>query len=270
MIRPSEIQRAANKDKVRDKQIEKDYIISWILFGISQNTILLDNLIFKGGTALKKMYFSDYRYSEDLDFTLLNDNLSNKEIFTEFDKIIRIIKEESNITLKILNEYEHKKSKSLNFYIAYVGPLKGKLASRDLKVDITRGEILEFEFEQRIVSVNYTDLADYEININCYSLSEVLIEKMTALIGRSIPRDLYDLWYLLEYGRMDIDEFYFEFEQKAQNKGHNPKIFADKVQSKKAIFEREWKNSLQNQIHDLPDFSQVMRELKKHFRKLGQ
>ncbi len=270
MIRSSEIQKIANKDRVRDKQIEKDYIISWILFGISQNSILLDNLIFKGGTALKKMYFSDYRYSEDIDFTLLIDNLSNKEIFTEFDKIIRNIKDESNITLKIVNEYEHKKSKSINFYIAYVGPLQGKLTSRDLKVDITRGEILEFDFVQKKVITSYTDLIDYEININCYSLYEVLIEKMTALIGRSIPRDLYDLWYLLEYEKLNIDEFYFEFERKALNKGHNPKVFADKVQAKKAVFEREWKNSLQNQIHDLPDFSQVMRELRKHFRKLEQ
>ena len=270
MIRPDEIQRLANKDKVRDKQIEKDYIISWILFGISKNKKLLDNLIFKGGTALKKMYFPDYRYSEDLDFTLLNDNLSNKEIFSEFDKILRTIKDESNITLKIVNEYEHKKSKSINFHIAYVGPLKGKLTSRDLKVDITRGEILEFDNLSKIVNANYSDLVDYEININCYSLSEVLIEKMTALIGRSIPRDLYDLWYLLEYERMNIDEFYFEFERKAKNKGHNPKIFADKVQSKKAIFEREWKNSLQNQIHDLPEFQMVIRELGKHFRKLSQ
>ena len=193
MIRPGEIQKLANKDKVRDKQIEKDYIISWVLFGISQNKLLLENLVFKGGTALKKMYFPDYRYSEDLDFTLLNDNLTNKEIFTEFDKIIRIIKDESNISLKVTNEYEHKKSKSINFHIAYVGPLQGKLTSRDLKVDITRGEKLEFDFLTKTVNTNYSDLSDYEININCYSLSEVLIEKMTALIGRSIPRDLYDL-----------------------------------------------------------------------------
>ena len=83
MIKQSEIQKIANKEKVRDRQIEKDYIISWILFGISQNKKLLENLIFKGGTALKKVYFKNYRYSEDLDFTLLNDELSNKEIFSE-------------------------------------------------------------------------------------------------------------------------------------------------------------------------------------------
>ena len=101
--------------------------VAFLLFGV--DSILLDNLIFKGGTALKKMHFPDYRYSEDLDFTLLNDNLSNKEIFAEFNKIIRIIKDESNITLKLVNEYEHKKSKSINFHIAYVGTLKGKLTS---------------------------------------------------------------------------------------------------------------------------------------------
>jgi hypothetical protein len=37
MIRPGEIQKKANQLKVRDGQIEKDYIISWILFGISRN-----------------------------------------------------------------------------------------------------------------------------------------------------------------------------------------------------------------------------------------
>lgn len=49
--------------------LERDYLLSWILAGIGQVTALRDTLVFKGGTALKKCYFGEYRFSEDLDFT---------------------------------------------------------------------------------------------------------------------------------------------------------------------------------------------------------
>jgi uncharacterized protein len=55
---------------VRDQQIEKDYVLSWILQGIAENESLAKALVFKGGTVLKKAYFKDYRFSEDLDFTI--------------------------------------------------------------------------------------------------------------------------------------------------------------------------------------------------------
>jgi predicted nucleotidyltransferase component of viral defense system len=67
MIKPGEIQALANKQRVRDTQIEKDYILTWVLISISQNQALKESLIFKGGTALKKGYFPEYRFSEDLE-----------------------------------------------------------------------------------------------------------------------------------------------------------------------------------------------------------
>jgi len=65
MIKPGEIQQKANAVGVRDQQIEKDYILSWILFGISKQEKLSSSIVFKGGTLLKKVYFDDYRFSED-------------------------------------------------------------------------------------------------------------------------------------------------------------------------------------------------------------
>lgn len=44
---------------------------------IQRNAMLSKNLVFKGGTVLKKAYFEDYRFSEDLDFTLLKENITN-------------------------------------------------------------------------------------------------------------------------------------------------------------------------------------------------
>jgi len=52
--------------------LERDYLISWILAGISSREALRKALVFKGGTALKKCYFGEYRFSEDLDFSALD------------------------------------------------------------------------------------------------------------------------------------------------------------------------------------------------------
>ncbi len=84
MIKPGEIQQKARAVGVRDQQIEKDYILSWILKGIAQHEKLSKIIVFKGGTVLKKIYFEDYRFSEDLDFTLINNEISNNQLFEWF------------------------------------------------------------------------------------------------------------------------------------------------------------------------------------------
>jgi len=62
--------------------IEKDYLLGWILGGISQHSELGSEWIFKGGTCLKKCYFETYRFSEDLDFTIKNADHCNQEFLT--------------------------------------------------------------------------------------------------------------------------------------------------------------------------------------------
>ncbi|MFH1851057.1 MAG: nucleotidyl transferase AbiEii/AbiGii toxin family protein [Candidatus Neomarinimicrobiota bacterium] len=57
----------------RDVQIEQDLIISRMLVEIYGNEFLRDQLLFRGGTALYKLFFKKpLRYSEDLDFVQLN------------------------------------------------------------------------------------------------------------------------------------------------------------------------------------------------------
>ena len=124
MIKPGEIQKKARAASVRDLQIEKDYVISWILQGIAINKILSKVIVFKGGTVLKKVYFKDYRFSEDLDFTLLDDKISNQQIFDYFNEVFEFVKEEANIPLEIIDDSEHEDG-GINFYITYIGPLGG-------------------------------------------------------------------------------------------------------------------------------------------------
>jgi predicted nucleotidyltransferase component of viral defense system len=155
MIKPGEIQKEANQSMVRDRQIEKDYIITWILFGISRNKLIFNNLVFRGGTALKKVYFPGYRFSEDLDFTLIGKSISNEILFSEFDKIFEFIKEKANIKLEKKDVQEYKSGESLSFHINYVGPLGGSLGNKDLKIDITR---LIGEYLQRIQTLRNMSL----------------------------------------------------------------------------------------------------------------
>ncbi|HLB42237.1 MAG: hypothetical protein A3F13_00880 [Gammaproteobacteria bacterium RIFCSPHIGHO2_12_FULL_40_19] len=58
--------------KSRADLVEKDYALSYILAGIAKQQQLSHSLVFKGGTALKKIFFGDYRFSVDLDFSTLN------------------------------------------------------------------------------------------------------------------------------------------------------------------------------------------------------
>ena len=52
--------------------VEKDYALGWVLAALGQHPETRDKWLFKGGTCLKKCFFETYRFSEDLDFTLLD------------------------------------------------------------------------------------------------------------------------------------------------------------------------------------------------------
>lgn len=242
MIKPGEIQQKANAVGVRDQQIEKDYILSWILLGITKHQHLSMAIVFKGGTVLKKVYFEDYRFSEDLDFTLLNGEISNEQIFEWFKEAFEIIKEEANIPLEIIdnNEYE---DGGINFYISYIGPLGGQGNNKRVKVDISRSEQMVFEPVMNTVFIGYSDMEEHKLL--CYPLEEVLVEKMRSVMQRMQARDFYDLWYLLEEHEMDIDFYVNEFDTKCRSKDLLYSDFPKKLTERLPQYKGRWKSSIQ-------------------------
>lgn len=269
MIKPGEIDKIAIREGVRATQIQKDYAISWILWGISKNKFLNVNLVFKGGTCLKKVHFDNYRFSEDMDFTLNDKDIENNKVMKNFDSLFKEVFNASRINIGIENKSFEilKSSGSIRFKIEFKGPH----GSDKIKVDITKGEIILFPVEQKPVFNIYSDLEEEQkIVIKVYSLKEVLIEKMVALMGRNIPRDLYDFYYLTEKENIELEEVYIEFIRKAENKGHNPKEFADKVKPKETSFKRDWEKTLSGQMRkgELPPFNEVWRKANVEFKKL--
>jgi predicted nucleotidyltransferase component of viral defense system len=270
MIKPKEISRKANKEGVRQQQVEKDYIISWILWGVYKHNLLKKGLIFKGGTCIKKIHIEDYRYSEDIDFTLhpdLEQEIPNDELYTSFDEVFVVIKEKANIDLSIPEESkEIHESGGIKFFIDYIGPLGGKVDH--VKTDISREEKLEFVVKQLNMLNRYSDIAEEdEVTIQCYGLEEIVIEKMVALMGRTIPRDLYDFEYLTNTEGIKLQDIFYEFQNKAEYKGYNPAEFIQKVNEKEHIMEKAWTINLSNQIKNLRKFKDVWRDFQKQLRK---
>src|SRR5476651_921396 len=82
--------------RIPETVLERDYCLAWFLVALSRMP-LRKRLIFKGGTALKKCYFGDYRFSEDLDFSTIN---SPKGVVLE-NALLRA----TNISEEYLNNY---------------------------------------------------------------------------------------------------------------------------------------------------------------------
>jgi predicted nucleotidyltransferase component of viral defense system len=265
MIKPGEIQNKAREVGVRDQQIEKDYILSWLLQGIAQHEQLSTTIVFKGGTVLKKVYFEDYRFSEDLDFTLLDNDISNEQIFEWFSEVFEYIQDEANIPLEIIDNNEHEDG-GINFYISYVGPLGGLGANKRVKVDISRSEQLQFEPVMQDTILGYTDQEEHQLL--CYPLEEVLVEKLRSVMQRMQPRDFYDIWYLLEIHEMDVAFFSIEFKAKCESKEIDPVTFHDKLELRLPQYKGRWQRSMADQIQGLPDFDQVVREVMRHLKNL--
>ncbi len=266
MIKPGEIQQKARAVGVRDQQIEKDYILSWILKGLAQHELLSKVIVFKGGTVLKKIYFEDYRFSEDLDFTLIKKEISNELIFERFRETFVYIKEEANIDLEIIDNNEHEDG-GINFYISYIGPLGGQGNNKRVKIDISRSEQIVFEPVIKNVFTSYSDVKEHQLL--CYSLEEVLVEKMRSVMQRMQARDFYDIWYLLEQHGMDVDFYLNEFEIKCKNKELTHTDFLKKLTDRLPQYKGRWQSSMSEQIKQLPDFDQVEREVQRHLKKLN-
>lgn len=200
MITKQNITSLASTLQLLPTTVEKDYVLSWILYGISQNE-KISEWFFKGGTCLKKCYFETYRFSEDLDFTVPKGAIYHEnDIKMALNTVADFVYEHAGINLRT-REIEVKESINKNnrkTYVAkytYLGPLG--LPSRNqqrIKFDITDDEIIVDDHDMRDVFHMYTDAPNPPTKIKCYSVNEILAEKTRAIFERQgRARDIYDI-----------------------------------------------------------------------------
>jgi predicted nucleotidyltransferase component of viral defense system len=164
---------------------EKDYflaIVSKIIF----DSHLKDKLVFKGGTAIHHCYLPQYRFSEDLDFTSLDKNITLHEVkaVLESNDFIRIKKEyQSNATIK----FER---------VQYTGPL-GLPNYLKVEIDFLQNVVLPAKL------VSYENIWNIKTSVMVMDVKEICAEKIRAANERARYRDFYDLYLLLEKYKFD-------------------------------------------------------------------
>ena len=264
MIPQAEVFRLARQEGVGERVIEKDYVLSWVLIAIAESD-LRDQVAFKGGTALKKVYFAGYRFSEDLDFTLVR-NLNHDELLGLVQQSLPSLLKRENLRVDVekadLSQYE-----SSRVELAYVGPLQARMGSRQLRMDFTRNELLVNEPRRAELKAPYSDYPG-AVRLPTYTINEILAEKLCALMGRTEPRDLYDVYWVLKKSTVDREFLYHDFLAKAEYKGHEPARLYEALGDKASRFESQWKARLGQQVQDLPQFDEVMRAVRRHVRQL--
>lgn len=181
-----ELRRLAKQTGFDLATLEKDYALTWLLSGIyAKESKLMDVLIFKGGTAIRKVYFPEWRLSEDLDFTVAQ-KMEPQNMKQDFEQVFQMLKE-SCITYSF-SSFNHR-GFAVFAEVKFLGPLGFR---NKITLDISLKEKMVEQPERIIVKPEYKDIPEFEMQV--YSLNEILVEKIRSIFQRGKARDYYDAW----------------------------------------------------------------------------
>lgn len=220
-----------NKAPWKDNtQIEQDLILSRAIIEIFSNKVLKDSLVFRGGTALHKLYSPlQERYSEDLDF-----------VQKEAGPIGSVLKELHDVLNPWLGEPKWKQTQGrVTFYYRYESELP---PSRNMKVKIEINTREHFRYSD-LVEIPFDILSRWfegQALVTSYALEELMGTKMRALYQRKKGRDLFDLMVILQnFPTLDRQQIINCFLLYIRKEG---------VQISKAEFEKNMHQKLQDKI----------------------
>ncbi len=280
MIKRKEIIEFSEKLGVPAITIDKDYVLGHLVAGIFDNQFLEEHLIFKGGTCLRKCYFKNYRFSEDLDFTAVS-LLNKNQLNLNFKNVIQKLESKYEILFGnyiIKDILYQNKLMGYQFSIPFWGANHSKNTQPNfsqslpkIKIEITLHEIILFPRKHLSLIHLYSDILSDHI-ITCYSIEEIISEKLRSILQRHYcaPRDYYDLWYLMKNNdNIGWKNIMKAFKKKCEFKNISFYSINDFFDKKKLMnCKKQWKNSLGNHIKNLPKFDLAIDELKQIINKI--
>ncbi|PKN97696.1 MAG: hypothetical protein CVU43_17065 [Chloroflexi bacterium HGW-Chloroflexi-5] len=252
MISEAEVRRIAAATKVDPMVIDLDYSLGWFLLGMRKTSAPLRGLIFKAGTCLRKCYFPDYRFSEDLDFTATK-HLLPTEIEDWITKSVDWISDHDGpdfhvqpIHFKVVDDEYGSESYQARIY--YRGPLRWGGSPRTVKLDVTRAEKILLQVNEKQIIHPYSDQVSFDdIDLACYCLEEVIAEKIRAVGGQrrfAVSRDLYDIYNLVSFG-ININAVKQILPEKFEIRGLSLEgIDIKNIEQRRSEFERDWERRL--------------------------
>lgn len=142
MISRAALQARAGEWGLTEEVVEKDYVLGWLLWGIGSHPALRDHWVFKGGTCLKKCFVETYRFSEDLDFTVLEGGpLEPDDLLPVLTELLDRVEQETGISLSSRAPVVRLRpdGRSAEGRIYYRGP-RGAPGEARVKLDLTYDE----------------------------------------------------------------------------------------------------------------------------------
>ena len=269
MISKQDILDRAAEWQLRPEVVEKDYVLGWLLAGLT--TLPMSALwVFKGGTCVKKCFFETYRFSEDLDFSLRPDApYTHDDLVAQLRELTARASELSGLEfpphlVDVKPRQNKQGQQTFEGRVAYRGPLAYP-GSPKVRFDITRHEAIVDEPVERPILHPYPDEHPAGAVLLTYSFEELLAEKTRALRERSRPRDLYDVVHLLENAPQDLDLievrrlFVEKCSQKAVPVPSTAELIA--IVASDAELRSEWASMLAHQLPALPDLDALLSRL---------
>ncbi|MEK6733349.1 MAG: nucleotidyl transferase AbiEii/AbiGii toxin family protein [Candidatus Omnitrophota bacterium] len=187
--------------------MEKDYYLTLILSRINE---LSDNLIFKGGTCLNKIYYSYYRLSEDLDFSIrLPDYTTTRgnrrKCMESIKNNIEDFAKQLDMRIEDAENAGRNESKQYVYYFVYDPVTMPSEQTVKFEIGLRFNPILETEMRpvQHKFLHPFTGEPLFDGGkVNCLSLNEIVSEKLRAAALRLTiaPRDFYGLDFILRNG----------------------------------------------------------------------
>ncbi len=251
---------------LREDVVEKDYVLGWVLWAIGADPELGDRWVFKGGTCLKKCYVETYRFSEDLDFTVLPGiEVTEPTVVEALKRVLARATEESGVDFAIREPLIRLRpdGTSMEGRVYYRGPRDSPEAA-SVKIDLSLTEVVVRPPVLRTISHPYPDTLPGAQTVRCYSFEEVFAEKLRAMGERGRPRDLYDIVNL--FWRPDLRPHGTlvrqTLEEKCRTKGVPVPTMAllEAAPSREQLVS-EWASMLGHQLQTLPPFEPFWAEL---------
>lgn len=253
VITRAQITRRADSDGLDAATVERDYALAHIVALVASKDTA-GTLAFKGGTSLRLVHVQDYRYSADIDYSILSGSLA------EARSLVAIAlsggNTESISGLSLTNDDPPR--------IAYTGPLR---KPRAIKLDIASDEVV-VHTESKALLARWPDLPATSVLV--YTPLEIAGEKLRCVLQRLQCRDILDLDLLLgELGVDPVDAAQL-FARKAKQRGLNPATFATKFEERTPEYRKRWGAELSRYlVYEVPHFEEVERRLRRALRRAG-
>lgn len=266
MITRADIVERVREWGLAEQVVEKDYVLGWVLWGIGTDPILGEQWVFKGGTCLKKCYIETYRFSEDLDFTVLAGGVvAPDDVLPHLHRVLDRVGDESGIDFSQREPRFRLRplGQAAEGRVYYRGPRQTPQPA-SIKLDLSADEQVVRPPVLRSVAHPYPDLLPQPGTVRCYSFEEVFAEKLRAMGQRGRPRDLYDIVNLFRRNdlRLHAHLIHEVLVEKCRIKSVEVPTF-DSVAAAphRAELESEWANMLGHQLPALPPLEQFLTEL---------